>query len=128
VKENLWAKWKRERTPCITFATAGWDTRPRQERPPSWRPWITATPDPTPPAQQKPLIAAATATPYELAAHLREAIEWTRANRDLNPANIIIIYAWNEHDEGGWLQPTLSPDGKPNAERIRALGAVLHPQ
>jgi hypothetical protein len=35
VREKLWEKWKRERTPCITFATAGWDTRPRQERPPS---------------------------------------------------------------------------------------------
>ena len=29
VCEKLWDKWRRERTPCITFATAGWDTRPR---------------------------------------------------------------------------------------------------
>ncbi|MBK8094519.1 MAG: glycoside hydrolase family 99-like domain-containing protein [Verrucomicrobiaceae bacterium] len=125
VKENLWSKWKRERTPCITFATTGWDTRPRQERPPPWCSWVMATPDPTPPAQQKPLMDATTATPDELAAHLRDAIAWTQANRDLNPANVIIIYAWNEHDEGGWLQPTLGADGKPNDERIRALGRVL---
>jgi hypothetical protein len=56
---------------------------------------------------------------------IREAIEWTAANRDLNPANALIIYAWNEHDEGGWLQPTLGSDGRPNEERIQALGKVL---
>ncbi len=125
VREKLWDKWKRERTPCITFATSGWDTRPRQERPPQWCTWVKATPDPTPPAQQKPLIDAATATPDELAAHLRDAIEWTKANRDINPANAIIIYAWNEHDEGGWLQPTLGADGRPNEERIEAVAKLL---
>ncbi len=53
------------------------------------------------------LIDATTATPDELAAHLGDAIEWTKANRDINPANAIIICAWNEHDEGGWLQHSL---------------------
>jgi hypothetical protein len=125
VRQKLWEKWQRECTPCITFATAGWDTRPRQERPPPWCSWVTATPDPTPPAQQKPLIDAVTATPDELAQHLHEAIEWTMAHRDLNPANAILIYAWNEHDEGGWLQPTLGADGKPDEARIHALARVL---
>jgi|GEM_PF-6358815 len=46
-------------------------------------------------------------------------------NRDLNPANAIIIYAWNEHDEGGWIQSTLGADGKPDASRIQALEKVL---
>jgi hypothetical protein len=127
VREKLWERWKRERTPCITFATAGWDTRPRQERPPSWCSWVKATPDATPPAQQKALIDATTATPDEIAAHVRDAIAWTQANRDLNPANAIILYAWNEHDEGGWLQPTLGADGKPDASRIQAIGKVLRP-
>jgi hypothetical protein len=127
VEEKLWGKWKRDRTPCVTFATAGWDTRPRQERPPSWCPWIKVTPDPTPPAAQKPLIDGATATPDELTEHLRDAIEWTRANRALNPANTIILYAWNEHDEGGWIQPTLGSDGQPDDSRIEALGRLLRP-
>lgn len=125
VQEKLWDTWKRQRTPCITFATAGWDTRPRQERPPAWCPWVKATPDSTPPAQQKPLIDATTATPDELAAHLRAAIAWTKANRDINAANAILLYAWNEHDEGGWLQPTLGTNGKPDDSRIKALGNVL---
>jgi hypothetical protein len=128
VREKLWDKWKRERTPCITFATAGWDTRPRQERPPHWCQDLVkvATPDPTPPAQQKPLIDAVTATPDELVVHIREAIAWTKANRDINPANAVIIYAWNEHDEGGWLQPTLGANGKPDDTRIEVLKKVLN--
>ncbi len=126
VAEALWGKWQRERTPCVTFATAGWDTRPRQERPPFWCSWIKgATPDPTPAAQQKPLLDATTATPDQIAEHIRAAIEWTQANRDLNSANAIVIYAWNEHDEGGWLQPTLGTDGKPDDSRIQALRRVL---
>ena len=68
---------------------------------------------------------ATTAAPDEIVAHLREAIAWTKANRDINPANTIIIYAWNEHDEGGWLQPTVGVDGKTNEERIKAVAKVL---
>lgn len=127
VRRQLWDQWKQDGTPCITFATAGWDTRPRQERPPVWCKDLVkvAMPDPTPPALQKPLIDATTATPEELTAHIREAIEWTKANRDINPANAIIIYAWNEHDEGGWLQPTRGADGKTDDSRIHALGKAL---
>lgn len=127
VRRELWDTWAQHGTPCVTFASAGWDTRPRQERPPSWCKELVdvATPDPTPPARQQPLIDAVTATPEELAAHVREAIAWTRANRAINPANVIIIYAWNEHDEGGWLQPTRGPDARADDSRIRSLAEAI---
>ncbi len=127
IRRDRWEKCRALRIPSVTFASAGWDTRPRNERPPSWLPEVPATPDRTPAAQQKPLIDSVTATPDELAAHIREAVEWTKANRDLNPANAIIIYGWNEHDEGGWLQPTLGADDRPDEARVRALGKVLRP-
>lgn len=127
IRDQLWEKCVRERIPSLTFASSGWDTRPRNERPPSWIKDLVATPDPTPPANQRPLIDAVTATPDELAAHLRDALVWTGAHRDINPSNAIIIYGWNEHDEGGWLMPTLGADGKPNDERVKALGSVLRP-
>lgn len=127
IRRDRWEKCRALRLPSVTFASAGWDTRPRNERPPPWCTWVTATPDKTPPAQQKPLLDSVTATSDELATHIREALEWTKTNRDLNPANAIIIYGWNEHDEGGWLQPTLGPDGRPDEARIRALGRVLRP-
>ena len=70
-------------------------------------------------------IQHVTATPDELAAHVCEAVQWAGTHRELNPANAIIIYAWNEHDEGGWLQPTRGADGKPDDSRIHALGKAL---
>jgi len=127
IRRDRWEKCRALRLPSVTFASAGWDTRPRNERPPPWCTWVTATPDKTPPAQQKPLLDSVTATSDELSTHIREALEWTKANRDLNPANALIIYGWNEHDEGGWLQPTLGQDGRPDEARIRALGRVLRP-
>ena len=58
------AGWKRlvEHLPV-----RAWDTRPHNERPPFWiKNEVKAEPDPTPPAQQKPLIDGVTATPDEL--------------------------------------------------------------
>ncbi len=126
IRRERWEKWQALRVPGITFASAGWDTRPRNERPPFWlKNEIKAEPDPTPPAQQKPLIDGVTATPDELAARVCEAVKWAGTHRNLNLANAIINYAWNEHDEGGWLQPTRGTDGKPDDSRIHALGKAL---
>lgn len=126
IRRQQWETWQRLHIPCITFVSAGSDARPRGEHPPPWVKWVgPGTPDNTPPAEQKPLIDGVTATPEQLAAHLRAAIEWTRNNRDINPANAVIIYAWNENDEGGWLVPTLGADGKPDTSRIEAVGRVL---
>jgi hypothetical protein len=118
VGKLYWNACLRDRIPTVAFVTAGWDTRPRIEHSVSWIPWIKAQPDPTPPAEQEPLIDAVTASPKQLARHLQDAIDWTRKNRDLNPANAVIIYAWNENDEGGWLIPTLS-EGTGRLDAIR---------
>lgn len=127
IRRDRWEKWLALRVPSIAFASAGWDTRPRNERPPPWmKGKVKAEPDPTPPARQKPQIDAVTATPDELAVHVRDAVVWSQVHRDLHPANAVLIYAWNEHDEGGWLQPTLGTDGKPDVSRIRALGKALN--
>lgn len=126
IRRTRWEKSTARRIPSVTFVSAGWDTRPRNERPPSWTRFVgKGTPDPTPFSEQKPLIDAANATPAELATHLREAVEWTLRNRDMNPANLILIYAWNENDEGGWLIPTLGADGKADESRIEAVRSVL---
>lgn len=120
VRKNYWEVCRQSRIPTITFVTAGWDTRPRLEHPVSWM-LVEATSDPTLPAEQKPLIDDVTATPAQLAQHLQDALEWTRRNRDLNPANAILIYAWNENDEGGWLIPTLAE----GTARLDAIAKVL---
>ena len=75
--------------------------------------------------QQKPLVDDVTATPAQLTKHLQEVLDWTAHNPDLTPANAVIIYAWNEHDEGGWLAPTWTAERRPNTNRIEALAPVL---
>lgn len=129
LRERLWDRWQALRIPCVTLASAGWDTRPRNERPPSWIQNLVGspTPDLTPFSEQKPLVDAVTATPEQLGSHLRDAIQWTKAQREINPSNTILVYAWNEHDEGGWLQPTRGVDGLPDEERIKTLGKILRP-
>lgn len=129
LRERLWTRWQALRIPCVTLASAGWDTRPRNERPPSWIQNLVGSPthDLTPFSEQKPLVDAVSATSEQLGDHIRDAIRWTKSQREINPSNTILVYAWNEHDEGGWIQPTRGGDGLPNEERIKTLGKILRP-
>ncbi len=49
-------------------------------------------------------------TPEEIAQHTLNVLQWMLNNKDVTEANAVIAYAWNEHDEGGWLCPTLKVD------------------
>ena len=97
----------------VPLAMAGWDRRPRVEHPVPWETW------------QKPGVGLdkyyAAPKPEELAGHIREAMEWADERPAQCPAKTVIVYAWNEHDEGGWLCPTLRSDGRPDASRLKAI-------
>lgn len=71
--------------PVVPTVMAGWDPRPRLERPPSWgtsgSSWYAG------------------ATPAELGTHLTDGIQWAQGAG----AKAVLAYAWNEFDEGGWL-------------------------
>lgn len=99
----------------VPIVTAGWDRRPRIARPMPWETW------------QKPGANADkyyhNPTPTELAAHLSRALSWMQNNPQSTPAQLALIYAWNENDEGGWLVPTLG-EGK---ARIDAIEKMLKP-
>lgn len=115
-ERHAWADALATRTPYVPLVTTGWDKRPRQDHPVSWE---------KDPAYANQRTFPATATPAEIAAHLRRALGFVQANPDVCPANTIIVYAWNEHDEGGWLCPTWTPSGVPDTSRLDALRAVL---
>jgi hypothetical protein len=89
---EAWGRAARLGTPVVPTAMAGWDPRPRVARPPFWgdsgRSWFRAP------------------TPAELGRHLGEAVDWAATTG----APAVLVYAWNEYDEGGWLAPTLVPD------------------
>ena len=115
--EWFWDACAKTGAQVVPIAMAGWDRRPRVEHPVPWEKYQT------PGAGMEKYYS--TPTPPELAAHIRDAMDWAAAKKDVCPAQAVIIYAWNEHDEGGWLCPTRNPDGSANHDRLDAIAAML---
>lgn len=124
-----WYEWKAKGIQIVPLVSTGWDRRPRIDHPVTWE-------GPT----KNKLDFTNTATPQEIADHLKQALDFNKNNPDLTTANTVLIYAWNEHDEGGWLCPTLvddDGDGIPlkrsdgtnarDTRRLQAIQKVLRP-
>ncbi|HOZ46459.1 MAG TPA: glycoside hydrolase family 99-like domain-containing protein [Candidatus Hydrogenedentes bacterium] len=107
--ERWWDAFKATGREVVPLATAGWDMRPRIETP---VPWVDG-------GDIERYYEAP--RPEELGAHLEKAVQWCRANRDTAKAQAILIYAWNEFDEGGWICPTLSE----GTARLDAIAIAL---
>jgi hypothetical protein len=63
-------------------------------------------------------------TPDQLGTHVRSAFDWITANPEAAPARTMLIYAWNEVDEGGWLVP----DKAQGSARLDAIRRVVDAQ
>jgi hypothetical protein len=106
---EAWRQWNRDwfdRVPMVPCWSAGWDARPRYDTPVSWY---------EPAADSY----VADGTPEEIARMLAAALRWCKMNPRRAEANAVIGYAWNEHDEGGWLCPTIRVDGKETGVPLR---------
>ena len=109
---RMWEAGQATGANVVPIVTAGWDDRTRVE---TKTPWTSGSTNYSLPP-----------TPAELANHLAAALDWTRTHlTNATPANTVLIYAWNENDEGGWLVPTLNPDGSANTDRLVAIAAKL---
>lgn len=66
-------------------------------------------------------------TPGELTAHLHGAFDYVAEHPTKCEANTVIMYAWNEHSEGGFLCPTMGepPDYRPVTRQIDEMAAAL---
>lgn len=115
---NFWESSKNTGAEVVPLVMSGWDRRPRIEHPVPWES-----------SWQKPYEGMekyfALPTPHELAGHVSDAMSWVRLHHETCPAKAVIIYAWNEHDEGGWLCPTLKEGGGIDNSRLEALGKFL---
>lgn len=107
-----WTQYAATGRKIIPWVTAGWSPRPRIERSVSWG------------AYYKPNGWAQDGTPRQIAQHIGDAVRWTNQHKNVVEANAVLIYAWNEFDEGGWICPTLGD----HTERLRAIRAVLKHQ
>ena len=95
VESRYWQNAASSGVPYVPLATTGWDKRPRQDNPVTWEVGHGYH-------QQKAFPSRATS--QEISAHLRNAMSFVRKHRDICKANAVIVYAWNEYDEGGWLR------------------------
>ncbi|MBR2461047.1 MAG: hypothetical protein IKB34_07450 [Clostridia bacterium] len=97
--------------PVIPLLSAGWNPKPRIDRP---SPWVTYGDQPYAPAP----------TSEQMEAAARNFFKWIDNTPEAN-TGYGVVFAWNEFEEGGYLCPTLSSDGKPCTEILDGLSRAL---
>ncbi|MCM8827432.1 MAG: glycoside hydrolase family 99-like domain-containing protein [Candidatus Omnitrophica bacterium] len=104
-----WERAKKTGITVIPIVMSGWDPRPRANTPAPWQSEVYK--------RRAGEIFYTKPKPEEIADHLREGIRWAIKNK----SPFIIIYAWNEFSEGGWIMPTLIEGD----ERIKEIRKVI---
>jgi len=115
--EKFWEECQQTGTPAAPLCMTGWDRRTRVLNPVSWESFHLQ-PDADTYYFQR-------GTPDELAAHIGRGVQWFQRHPNPSGAELVLIYAWNELDEGGWLLPALPPPHGEGAARLEALRKVL---
>ena len=124
--QTRWESWRATGKQYVPDLTAGWHDVTRWENPVSWTTSSASS-------------WAEYATPEEIAAHVKNTLDYMQKPdiQKQTAANTMLIYAWNEHDEGGWLCPTIEVDengkqvknadgtAKINDTRIKAVGKAV---
>ncbi|EHR01331.1 glycoside hydrolase family 99-like domain-containing protein [Bradyrhizobium sp. WSM471] len=109
--QKYWRQLSKTGAQTVPIAIVGWDTRPRQDASSHWRP-----------QNFDPDRYYSIATPEQFSSHLRSAVSYIDNNLDSCPSRVLLIYSWNECDEGGALMPTL---GDPEGNLLAATAAVM---
>jgi hypothetical protein len=104
-----WEKYSLTGKQLVPWVTTGWSPKPRIERSVSWNTYYKSN------------GWAMDGTPEELAENIQNALTWVKNHKNVTEANTILVYAWNEFDEGGWLCPTLGN----NTNRLDAIKTIL---
>lgn len=110
-EDHLWTQYLATGREMVPIATTGFDSRPRIQTGVSWIPDITSKSMAE--YHEQP-------TTKELAAHLEQALAFLEEHPTAAVARTVLIYAWNEFDEGGWLCPTLG-EGTARIEAVRKV-------
>ena len=111
VEKQFWPAFLGTGSDVVPLATTGFDMRPRIETGVPWSP--NAKKLNSHMYHEQP-------APNEFAGHLENALALLKSHPQQTPANTVLIYAWNEFDEGGWLCPTLG-DGTARLDAIRGI-------
>ena len=107
--QQFWEECKATGSQVVPICDAGWNPKPRIDNISIWSKFYPKD------------VYYNHATPDELAAHVQSGLKWMLKNKSAATAQCALIYAWNEHDEGGWLCPTLHE----GTARIEAVGKMM---
>jgi len=125
--ESKWNTYRNPQFAFIPFVTTGWDPRPIIE-------YYHGLPkaDSISVSQWYPKPAedhyVQTATADEVAAHLKAGLDWVKNNPKYSKPNTVIIYAWNECSEGGFIIPVAETNTTAinyGTKRLDAIKAML---
>jgi hypothetical protein len=125
--ESKWNTYRNPQFAFIPFVTTGWDPRPIIE-------YYHGLPkaDSISVSQWYPKPAedhyVQTATADEVAAHLKAGLDWVKNNPKYSTPNTVIIYAWNECSEGGFIIPVAETNTTAinyGTKRLDAIKAML---
>jgi hypothetical protein len=112
IAEAGWERMAKTDLPVVPIAMSGWDQRPRIEHPGPWNKNAN-------PVDVK--FHFDQADPEQIAQHVFRALRWNVARPARLRAPTVLMYAWNEYDEGGWIAPTLGCDMR----RLQALNTRI---
>lgn len=115
--EGFWQRCEETGTPALPICMTGWDRRTRVLNPVSWESFHLE-PDANQYFYQR-------GTPEEIAGHIARGVDWYRTHPGRNGTELVLTYAWNEFDEGGWLVPALPPPDGEGSARLDALRKAL---
>jgi hypothetical protein len=115
--ERVWKDYADTGLPMVLNCVTGWDQRPRLEK-----------------AERRPGAHQDLAEPHhnytippttvQLTAHLQSGVDYVLKHPNSFPSKTILIYSWDECDEGGnAIVPSYTPSG-PNTSIVDALRRV----
>lgn len=110
IEENKWKEYSKINN-IVPWITTGWDKRPRYDNFVSWEDCTEFKDE----YIEYPTL-------IQLKKHIKNAVDFQILN---NGNGLILIYAWNEFDEGGFIAPTLSIDNLINTEKIDIIKEVI---
>jgi hypothetical protein len=111
---HYWDRMASTGAEIIPIAQVGWDKRPRLDHPVPWE---------RTDRRINRNVYYEMATPAEFTEHMKAALEFVRKNPNGCASRTVLVYSWDECDEGGCIMPTL---GDPRGNHLTALSRALN--
>lgn len=107
-----WEQRKSSGIKVVPTVSVGWDPRPRYSKGPTPCPWGNVSD-----------AYVTDPTMLELENFTAQGLDWVANNPGAAETGVMMLSAWNEHDEGHWIAPALEAYG--GAEKLQAIKRAI---